>query len=176
MPHREYVKWQRNVLTECMRLLRPDGAIFYNHKWRTQGGLLQDRSDIVKGFPVRQVIIWQRSGGFNFNAGYFLPTYEVIYLIAKPDFKLAKGANSHGDVWTIKQDTGNEHPAPFPLALADRIVSSTNAKVILDPFVGSGTTAVASVMHGRKFVGIDNSARYLALAKSRINHLGIIAV
>ena len=84
MPHEEYVEWQRECLTAMMRVLSEDGAIFYNHKWRVQGGLLQDRADIVDGFPVRQIIIWQRSGGINFNPGYFLPTYEVIYLIANP--------------------------------------------------------------------------------------------
>ena len=52
MPHVEYVAWQRNCLTAMMRVLRNDGAIFYNHKWRVQDGLLQDRSDIVGGFPV----------------------------------------------------------------------------------------------------------------------------
>ena len=79
-----------------MRLLREDGAIFYNHKWRVQGGLLQDRSEIVKGFPVRQIIIWKRDGGINFNRGYFLPTYEVIYLIAKSAFRLRSKANAIG--------------------------------------------------------------------------------
>lgn len=77
MPHDKYVKWQRECLTAMMRILKPDGAIFYNHKWRVQNGMLQDRHDIVKGFPVRQIIIWKRAGGINFNAGYFLPTYEV---------------------------------------------------------------------------------------------------
>ena len=85
IPHDDYVAWQRKCLREMMRLLAPDGAIFYNHKWRVQGGLIQDRSDIVDGFPVRQIIIWQRSGGLNFNPGYFLPTYEVIYLIAQAE-------------------------------------------------------------------------------------------
>ena len=53
MPYAEYVKWQRKVLDECMRVLKDDGAIFYNHKWRPQNKLLQDRSEIVSGFPVR---------------------------------------------------------------------------------------------------------------------------
>ena len=88
LPHEDYVQWQRESLAEMYRLLKPTGAIFYNHKWRVQGGLLQDRADIVEGFPVRQIIIWKRKGGINFNPGYFLPTFEVIYLIAKPDFKL----------------------------------------------------------------------------------------
>ncbi len=63
------------ALMAKMRVLREDGAIFYNHKWRVQAGLLQDRSEIVAGFPVRQIIIWKRDGGINFNRGYFLPTY-----------------------------------------------------------------------------------------------------
>jgi site-specific DNA-methyltransferase (adenine-specific) len=91
MPHDEYVKWQRECVSETMRVLKDDGALFYNHKWRVQNGLLQDRQDIVSGFPVRQIIIWKRKGGINFNKGYFLPTYEVIYIIAKPKFTLALG-------------------------------------------------------------------------------------
>lgn len=107
LPHEDYVAWQRKCLDGMMRLLQDNGAIFYNHKWRVQGGLLQDRSDIVEGFPVRQIIIWQRKGGINFNPGYFLPTYEVIYLIAKPKFRLAPKANALGDVWQIGQELNN---------------------------------------------------------------------
>ena len=101
MPHAEYARWQHKCLEEMMRLIKDDGAIFYNHKWRVQDGLLQDRQDIVNGLPVRQIIIWRRKGGINFNKGYFLPTYEVIYLIAKKNFKLAPKANAHGDVWDL---------------------------------------------------------------------------
>ena len=168
MPHDEYVKWQRECLTEMMRIIPEDGAIFYNHKWRVQGGLLQDREDIVSGFPVRQIIIWRRKGGFNFNAGYFVPTYEVIYLIAKPKFKLAPKANGHGDVWEFTQEMNNEHPAAFPVDLIDRIVSSTTAKVILDPFMGSGTTALSAINFDRDYIGIDISPEYCEMAEKRI--------
>lgn len=82
----EYIEWQRACLGEMMRVLSDDGAVFYNHKWRIRDGLLDDRSAIVRGFPVRQVIVWHRGNGINFNPGYFLPTYEVVYLIAKPGF------------------------------------------------------------------------------------------
>ncbi len=168
MPHEEYATWQKDCLTEMFRLIKNDGAIFYNHKWRVQAGLLQDRQDIVSGFPVRQIIIWRRKGGINFNKGYFLPTYEVIYLICKPDFELAKGANSHGDIWEFTQEMKNEHPAPFPVSLIERIISSTNANFILDPFMGSGTTAVAAKKLGRDFVGIEISPEYIELSKQRL--------
>lgn len=168
MPHEEYVEWQRNCLTQMMRIINDNGAIFYNHKWRVQNGLLQDRQDIVQGFPVRQVIIWKRKGGINFNPGYFLPTYEVIYLIAKPNFKLASKANAYGDVWEFGQEMKNPHPAPFPVALIERIIVSTTAKIVVDPFVGSGTTAVAAKALGRQFIGIDISKEYCDIAEERI--------
>jgi len=168
MPYDEYVKWQRNCLSEMMRIIPSDGAIFYNHKWRVQAGVLQDRYDIVKGFPVRQIIIWKRAGGLNFNPGYFLPTYEVIYLIANPKFKLAPKANALGDIWEIPQEMKNGHPAPFPVRLIDRIISSTLANIVLDPFVGSGTTAISAMNFNRNYIGIDISPDYCNAAKNRI--------
>jgi site-specific DNA-methyltransferase (adenine-specific) len=168
MPHEEYAEWQYNCLKEMFRLIKDDGAIFYNHKWRVQDGLLQDRQDIIRDLPVRQIIIWKRKGGINFNTGYFLPTYEVIYLIPKPNFKLAPKANAFGDVWEFKQEMKNEHPAPFPVALIDRIVASTTAQTILDPFMGSGTTAIVAQWHKRNYIGIELSPDYCELAEQRI--------
>lgn len=168
MPHDKYVEWQRDCLTEMYRVIRDDGAIFYNHKWRVQNGLLQDRQDIVAGFPVRQIIIWKRKGGINFNRGYFLPTYEVIYLIAGSDFKLAPKANAYGDVWEFMQEMDNPHPAAFPIAFIERIISSTEARIVLDPFMGSGTTAVAAQFLGRDFIGIELSPDYCCMAEERL--------
>lgn len=168
MPHENYVRWQRGFLMEAMRVIPDTGAIFYNHKWRVQGGLLQDRQDIVLGFPVRQIIIWKRKGGLNFNSGYFLPTYEVIYLIAKSKFQLSPRANAFGDIWEFTQEMKNGHPAPFPVKLIDRIISSTNAKLVLDPFMGSGTTAISATNFNRNYIGIEISPEYCAMARDRI--------
>ena len=168
MPHHEYVSWQRECLVAMMRLIKPTGAIFYNHKWRVQNGLLQDRSDILEGFPVRQIIIWKRKGGINFNPGYFLPTYEVIYLIAKPQFRLAPKANAIGDVWEISQESSNPHPAPFPPELAQRCIGSTTGDIVLDPFMGSGTTAIAAEAEGRDWIGLEISKAYCRQANKRL--------
>lgn len=173
MPHEEYVSWQRECLSHMYRLIKQDGVIFYNHKWRVQGGLLQDRHDIVHDFPVRQIIIWKRKGGINFNPGYFLPTYEVIYMIPKDKFKLREGANAHGDVWEFTQEMGNPHPAPFPERLIERIISSTNGEVILDPFNGSGTTCYIAKILGRSYIGIDISPEYCNLAEQRLQGVPI---
>jgi site-specific DNA-methyltransferase (adenine-specific) len=174
MPYPQYVEWQRACLTAMMRVLKDDGAIFYNHKCRVQNGLLQDRHEIVAGFPVRQIIIWQRSGGINFNLSYFLPTYEVIYLICNKHFRLAKSKDPKatcgvGDIWRMNQDLGNKHhPAPFPVELPKRCIESTDARVVLDPFAGSGTTAIAAEMLGRNWIGIEISKHYCDSANNRI--------
>lgn len=168
MPHAEYVQWQRRVLTECLRVIPDNGAIFYNHKWRIKDGLIDRREDVVSGFPIRQVIIWARNGGMNFNAGYFVPTFEVIYLICKPDFKLAGGASGYGDVWNIPHDTDNPHPAPFPLQLAERCIMSTDAQLVCDPFAGSGTTLLAAANLRRQYIGCDISPAYVESARRRL--------
>ena len=170
MPHDEYVNWQRKCLRGMIRILSDDGAIFYNHKWRVQGGLIQDRNDILKGFPVRQIIIWKRSGGINFNDGYFLPTYEVIYMITKPGFKLSKGANKMTDVWEFSQERDNDHPAPYPIELARRCISASPSGIVFDPFMGSGTTAIAAKELHRDWIGVDISPEYGEYAKKRYNN------
>ena len=116
------------------------------------------------GFPLGKSLY-----GINFNPGYFLPTYEVIYMIAKSEFKLVKKANAHGDIWEFGQENKNRHPAPFPVALIERIISSTSAKIVLDPFMGSGTTALAAKNLDRNFIGIDLSPEYCDMAFQRLN-------
>jgi len=64
----------------------------------------------------------------------------------------------------------NKHPAAFPVDLIDRIVSSTNAKIILDPFMGSGTTAISALNFKRNYIGIEISPEYCEMATKRIEH------
>ena len=168
MPDDEYAAWQHEVLLEMARVMKDDGVIFYNHKWRILENKVNDRRDIVYDVPLRQIIIWQRNGGMNFRPGYFLPTYEVIYMIAGPQFKLAPKANALGDVWSIPQERGNPHPAPFPIELATRAISSTTGRVVLDPFMGSGTTALAAERLGREWIGFERCQRFVDMCEERI--------
>jgi len=168
MPEPQYIAWQKQILAECFRLIKPTGAIFYNQKWRVKKGVFQMRHEIVEGLPVRQIIIWAKAGGINFNEGYFLPTYEPIYLIAKPDFKLPPKINSLGDVWSLTQERKSWHPAAFPVELAIRCASATKGDMIMDPFMGSGTTAVAAKQLGKHYIGIDKSVAYCQKAEERL--------
>ena len=74
------------------------------------------------------------------------------------------------DVWCLPVSPGGNGPAEFPLALAGRCIALTSREgdIVLDPFVGSGTTAVAAVMLGRRFLGYDISEEYMDGAEQRL--------
>ena len=76
------------------------------------------------------------------------------------------------DVWEIPPASATRigHPAPFPVELPQRLIDlyTYRGDLVLDPFIGAGTTAVAAVRTGRHYVGFDTDADYIALAKQRI--------
>ena len=169
MPYEEYVQWQKSVLLECWRTLSDTGAIYYNHKPRVQSGILQTPLELNPGLPLRQIIIWERNGGINFSPSFYLPTHEWILIFAKPAFRLRdKKASGAKDIWKVGQERGNTHPAPFPVELPKIAIETTNAKVILDPFMGSGTTGVAAKNLNRNFIGIEMDEGYFKIAQERI--------
>lgn len=169
MPWADYVAWQHALLTTLWDKLPDDGAIFYNHKPRVIGAKLWLPLELIPGPVVlRQIIVWARPGGMNYNPTAFVPTHEWIMLLAKPAFRLkSKGVSGLGDVWQMTPER-NEHPAPFPVLLPSKVLEATTAETILDPFMGSGTTGVACVRAGRKFIGIEKDPRHFAQAVERI--------
>lgn len=171
MPHDQYVAWQREIISMCWAQLSEQGAIFYNHKPRVMNGILVTPfAYIAPELPIRQVVIWARAGGINFSPTFYCPTHEWIVVIAKPDFRLRdKAASGAGDVWYIPQESGTDHPAPFPLTLPLNILETTKAQSILDPYVGSGTTGVAAVRRKRSFAGIEIEPKYFDIACRRIS-------
>jgi modification methylase len=169
LPRATYVRWQHAVLRECWRLLSPRGAVFYVHKPRVQGGLLDTPLDLNPGLPLRQIVIWHRVHRFNCGPGHYAPAHEWIVVFAKPGFVLRdQSASQIGDVWTIQPDWGNAHPAPFPLELARRVLETTPDGTVLDCFLGSGTTGVAAAELARPFIGIEKDPEFLEMAKKRI--------
>lgn len=170
LPHAEYIDWQKSVLLECWKKLNSTGAIFYNHKPRVLNGVLYTPLEYSPELPVRQIIIWARAGGINFNVAFYMPTCEWIVVFAKPDFRLRdKAASGVGDVWRITQENNSLHPAPFPIELPKTAIQTTGAQMILDPFMGSGTTLRAAKDLGVKAVGIEISERYCEMAAIRLS-------
>lgn len=172
MPKEEYRKWQADILTKCWDKLTDTGVIFYNHKPRIQNGVVELPQDWNPGLPLRQIIIWKRSGGINFSPSFYLPIHEYILMYAKPDFRLkSKGASGIGDVWDIQQEMNNPHPAPMPVELPNKILQSLSLNsetVVLDPFSGSGTVGVAALKNGCKYIGIEISQEFVEMSIKRL--------
>lgn len=83
------------------------------------------------------------------------------------------------DVWDMPNVKANhiektEHPCQFPVALVERMLLATtnSGDLVVDPYMGVGSTAVASVLHGRKSAGADISEKYLSIAKERVISAG----
>ena len=102
---------------------------------------------------------------------------------AEPDYARAKlarhrtaligdpsGKKTLGDVWVMPQQKLDMHPCPFPEELPRRciLLSCPEGGTVLDPFSGSGTTGVAAVANGRRYIGIDVQVAYLPIATERI--------
>lgn len=172
MPHGEYVRWQKTVLFRCWRLLSDVGAIYYNHKPRVLDGQLIPPADYIPRALrkyIRQEVIWARGSGFNFTPSAYVPTHERIVVIAKRGFRLRdKAASGVGDVWYIPPERDNPHPAPFPVELPARAIETTGARLVVDPFCGSGTTGAATVAAGGTFIGIELEARWCDYARARL--------
>ena len=73
-------------------------------------------------------------------------------------------------IWEMNTESAVDHPAPFPVELPKRVIAlyTQPGDVVLDPFMGSGSTAIAAVQSGRQYVGYELSAEYCALAEKRV--------
>jgi modification methylase len=171
LPHGEYVAWQRDLLRSLWDRLPNHGAIYYQHKpLLSRGGrtfeLLTPLDQIPGDVPVRQIITWDRGSGFTRTHVHYVPRFEWIILLARDGFRIT--TLNEDDLWRIPFETGSEHPAPFPLALASRVMGTTHPGVWLDPFMGSGTTLRAAKDAGRKAIGIEIDERYCEIAAKRM--------
>lgn len=171
LKHEDYVVWQKVVLSECWRCLKKTGAIFYNHKPIIRNGTaILPTQYLPEYVNLRQIVIWERAGGVNFNTRFYLPTYEWIMVLAKEDFELkSKGASGIKDVWKINQTKNSGHPASFSIELPRNILETVKYKdVVCDPFIGIGTTALACKEVGSNYIGFDISEEYCRVAREKL--------
>lgn len=174
MQPEEYEQWQRDILTECCRVIKPTGSIFYNHKdIPFEQNCVHPRW--VYDYPLKQVIVWDRNSTLSIGKEYFYPVTEYVFWIkkdrkARPYFDRG-GAVMSKNVWRFGADrTGNKHPAPFPIELPENIILSCSKEgdLVLDPFMGSGTTALAAKKHNRHYLGFELNPDYIKQAEERL--------
>jgi site-specific DNA-methyltransferase (adenine-specific) len=151
------------------------------------------------GFLMRGEIIWNKGAGAGVSMAWgsfqsasnpvLRDTHEYILVFCKGSFRRAKVEGKVNtiskeqfmewtkSVWTMKPESAKKvgHPAPFPVELPYRLIQlyTYEGEVALDPFMGSGATAIAALQAGRRYVGYEIEAGYAALAQERIRKAGM---
>lgn len=182
-----YQDQQLQILNELYRVIKPGGSFFYNHKIRWEKGkMIHPMEWVLKcDWLLKQEIIWDRSIAANIRGWRFWQVEERIYWLYKPKNKKDNGdelLSKHAlltSVWRIrpemKKDTVSDHPAPFPIEIPTRciysIMDDKKECLIIDPYMGSGTSAVVSKLLGHHYVGIELSSEYISNANNRINNI-----
>lgn len=171
---KNYQKWQIDFLDECFRVLKDGGSMFYNHKNRIKDGLqITPYEWIFKSkLLVKQEIVWINRSQ-NFDKIRFYPWTERIYWLVKDKkTKLFNNINHH-DVFDWKEwrpvGTKGDHTRAFPEKMVEDILMCfPKSKVVMDPFLGSGTTLIVAKKLSKDFIGFENNKKYFNLAKKRI--------
>lgn len=171
----EYIKIQKKIIEECLRILKPTGSLFYNHQPIQK--LHQEINPLyIYDFPVKQTIIWNRKNTPKIDKSYFFPIIEYIYWIQKTKTSRVKFNRKKSlfnkCIWDISPDVRNKFPAPFPIEIPlNCILSCTNKNdIVYDPFIGSGTTALACVLAKRNYIGSEISKKYFEIVNKRIEY------
>jgi modification methylase len=178
MPEDEYREWQIEILNECWRVLKPTGSMFYNHKHRIKNFEISSPLEWIykSKFYVRQEIIWDRGSTVNLAPVRFLPTTERIYWLTKGKsevrFSRKYAVESFNkEVWRFDFNKNTKHPAPYPIELPNIIIPTIaqgERIVVLDPFMGSGTTALSAKLNGCDYIGFELFQEYVDMANERL--------
>lgn len=177
MPEVDYQNWQINFLNECFRVLKPTGSMFYNHKRRrVNNAIITPEEWLFKTeFKINQLITWDRRISPNVSHYFLTPVSEYFYWLVKSDnFKCFVNnlpEQYRGNVWTMVPERNLEHPAPFNIMLPELCLKLTTEEgdIVLDPFMGSGSTGVAAKRNKRKYYGFDISENYANISNRKIS-------
>lgn len=193
----EYLDFLGRVLEETRRVLVPGGRIAFNvanlgrKPYIPLNGLISALATDL-GLLMRGEIIWIKGKGaggscawgswMSANNPTLRDLHEYILVFSKQCFnRTNKGLSTISredfmaattSVWNIPPESARRvgHPAPFPVALVERLIQlyTFDGDTVLDPFMGSGTTAVAAIKSGRRYVGYEINPEYVSICNERI--------
>jgi len=198
---KDYLKWCEQWLIECYRILKDDGKICINHyicfkdfnKKDDRFPLMDIRAIQEKiGFKVSKLVIWPDKtkskltawgSWLSASSPYIQTPYEGILISYKKQWKKkhkGKSTISKQDfiegvsgIWNLGTTHNKNIPAVFPLKLPLTCLHllTYETDIVLDPFLGSGTTAIACKQTNRNYIGFEISKKYYKLAKEKLSEL-----
>lgn len=197
----EYVNLLNRVWKETYRVLVPGGRVCINVANLGRKPYIPLHSYIIEGmlslgFLMRGEIIWNKASSASPSTAWgswlsaanpvLRDIHEYILVFSKDSFSLPRKGKEPTikkeeflewtkSVWTFSAVSAKKvgHPAPFPEELPHRLINLYSFKndVILDPFLGSGTTSISALKNNRNYVGYDISQDYINLANSKLNEI-----
>ena len=194
----EYSSLLYSVWREVYRVLAPGGRACINianigrKPYIPLNALISNQMSEI-GYLMRGEIIWDKSASAGASCAWgswrsasnpvLRDTHEYILVFSKGQYNRPSKNKSSTitkdefleftkSVWMFPAESAKRvnHPAPFPIELPRRLIQlyTYTDDIVLDPFVGSGTTGVAAYRSGRRFVGYDISSEYVSIAVSRL--------
>jgi len=197
----EYIALLNRVWKETYRVLVPGGRVCINVANLGRKPYIPMHSYIIEGmsalgFVMRGEIIWNKASSASPSTAWgswlsaanpvLRDIHEYILVFSKESFSLPRNGKEATikkeeflewtkSVWTFSAVSARKvgHPAPFPEELPHRLINLYSFKnnVILDPFLGSGTTCLSALKNNRNYVGYDISQEYINLANSKLNEI-----
>lgn len=180
-------KFNYQWLSLCREKLKESGTIWVCGTYHNIFEVANCMTDL--GFKILNMIVWQKSDPpktltdqrFNFSAEYIIWARKCEKVPHYFNYELMETMNNGvhmPDVWKLPapgiwEKTCGKHPTQKPLRLLYRIIlaSTREGETVLDPFAGSCTTGIAANLLGRKFIGIEQDEKYIALGNKRKEEL-----
>ena len=188
----EDYRFDKEWLAACRDKLKSNGTIWISGTYHNIFSIARCLTEL--GFKILNCIPWVKTNPPpNLSCRYF--TYSAEYILwARKEQKVAhyfnydlmkelNGGTQMRDVWTLPavanwEKSCGKHPTQKPLCVLSRIIQASTepGAWILDPFTGSSTTGIAATLLGRRFLGIDQSDKFLELSKARREELNSYAI
>ena len=188
----DYLRRIRAVWAQCYRKLESSGSLWININIRVQAGkVITIPHDFVEmcreiGFFYKGIVIWHKSSGIPTGEKNVVDHHEYVLVFSKSEaFSVDRGVFAQfgdyknelmngGAFWNINRKAGSVgkkyiHPAIYPTELVSRIIRATTSPggLVLDPFLGSGTTLIAAEQCGRACAGYEYNEGFEELMRSR---------
>ena len=182
-----YLEFTKNWTRIADATLKPNGSIMVCCSFHNIGEIIISLKEL--NYKFLNIITWKKTNPMpNITKRTLTHSTEFVLWFAKSkgwtfnyeDMKKYNNGKQLRDIWEFSSCQGVErikgengraaHPTQKPLELFKRLIemSSNSGDIVLDPFIGTGTTAIASMILDRKWIGIDNSSHYIQIANKRI--------
>lgn len=162
--------WLDDFVDEAFRVLKPDSAMFIFCSWHKVDIFKQS---LERKFKVKNMLVWVKNvHGLGDLKGSFSPKHELCFYVQKG--RVLNRGKRIPDVLNFAKIPSKElkHPAEKPVAMLDLMIrnSSDEGDLVLDPFMSSGTTGLACIKGGRRFMGVELDKGYFDIAVERLQN------